>query len=420
MNEYLTANNDDNCNVIKEINDINNNISFFNKKNFSIKSSSIKKEIKKRTNYLRKCFNIDNTIFKEMQLKQNSLIYKELVKNLGKYFFGPTGIVTENYKFLRDYYLEKDSKIGLNNKIITGTLDYFSLLSNYDSYTQRLNSTKKQLLSASNNLAVANSGFDVIVQQAFDRNKFLKKNKNFVEINKKNVKNLYNNYNFSSSSINKNKDSKNIKHKIKFVDDEKYNNENNEFNKNSQSTTQDDKIFFKLIKINKNILKNNINRKNNQIHLKNDLSHKSNSSRETINERYSNEARIKELKQKINYMNSYSNLPNYLSSPLFQRKKSELNIKKINQELNIKERLGRRIKPIVFLNRNSIKDLSFIKNIHIKSKNYRASKKMVTKKNVDDVIFDELKNVSFINSTRLPSLQSITLSKQREHLRSRK
>ena len=175
-----------------------------------------------------------------------------------------------------------------------------------------------------------------------------------------------------------------------------------------------------IIKINKNILKNNINRKNNQIQLKNDLSHKSNSSRETINERYSNEARIKELKQKINYMNSYSNLPNYLSSPLFQRKKSELNIKKINQELNIKERLGRRIKPIVFLNRNSIKDLSFIKNIHIKSKNYRASKKMVTKKNVDDVIFDELKNVSFINSTRLPSLQSITLSKQREHLRSRK
>ena len=119
-------------------------------------------------------------------------------------------------------------------------------------------------------------------------------------------------------------------------------------------------------------------------------------------------------------MNSYSNLPNDLSSPLFQRKKSELNIKKINQELNIKERLGRRIKPIVFLNRNSIKDLSFIKNIHLKSKNYRASKKMVTKKNVDDVIFDELKNVSFINSTRLPSLQSITLSKQREHLRSRK
>ena len=39
MNENLTANNDDNCNVIKEINDINNNISFFNKKNFSIKSS---------------------------------------------------------------------------------------------------------------------------------------------------------------------------------------------------------------------------------------------------------------------------------------------------------------------------------------------------------------------------------------------
>ena len=36
---------------------------------------------------------------------------------MGKYFFGPNGKVTENYKFLKDYYEKREIKIGDNNKI---------------------------------------------------------------------------------------------------------------------------------------------------------------------------------------------------------------------------------------------------------------------------------------------------------------
>ena len=83
--------------------------------------------------------NIKNTVFEEIILEKNSLVYKELVKNMGKYFFGPNGKVTENYKFLRDYYNKKDINVGSNKKINVGILDYFSLISGANSYTQRLN-----------------------------------------------------------------------------------------------------------------------------------------------------------------------------------------------------------------------------------------------------------------------------------------
>ena len=128
-----------------------------------------------------------------MQSKRNSLIYQELVKNMGKYFFGPNGKVTEKYKFLHDYYEEKDLKMGLNSKISAGILDYFSLQTNFDSYTQRINSTKEQLLFSSRNLSVARSGFDIIDQNALSKSKLFNRNKNFVNLNIKNVKNFYRN-----------------------------------------------------------------------------------------------------------------------------------------------------------------------------------------------------------------------------------
>ena len=84
----------------KKIFDINNNISFFNKNNnFEVQFTDIKKEIKKRSNTLKRYFNIKNSIFKEMQSKNNSLIYQELVNNMGNYFFGPYGKVSVKYKF---------------------------------------------------------------------------------------------------------------------------------------------------------------------------------------------------------------------------------------------------------------------------------------------------------------------------------
>ena len=148
-----------------------NNIQDILPKDIMPKYKNIKKEIRKKARDLRKCFNIKNTIFKEMQSKQNSLTYKELLPYLGKYFFGPNGIVTAKYKFLKDYYEELNLKIGLENRIYAGTLDYFFLQSNNNSHSQRLNFTKKKLLSLSTNLAVASSEFDKVNQKAIIKTK---------------------------------------------------------------------------------------------------------------------------------------------------------------------------------------------------------------------------------------------------------
>ena len=86
-------------NTFQNIKAIKKNILFFNKNNFKLNLTNIKKEIRNRSNFIRKCLNIKNTVFEEIILEKNSLVYKELVKNMGKYFFGPNGKVTENYKF---------------------------------------------------------------------------------------------------------------------------------------------------------------------------------------------------------------------------------------------------------------------------------------------------------------------------------
>ena len=144
-------------------------------------------EIRKRRNNMRKYFNIKNTIFKEIQSKQNSLTYRQFVSNLGKYFFGPNGIVTNKNNFLKRYYEDKNLKVGLNKKIYTGNLDYFYHITPKNSYTQRLNISKEKLLNLSGNFAVPNSKIDKIIQKALYVSKLVKKEKNYVKLNIKNA-----------------------------------------------------------------------------------------------------------------------------------------------------------------------------------------------------------------------------------------
>ena len=388
-------------NTNKKIKDINENITFFNKKNFALKLTNIRKEIKKRNSDLRKYFNIKNTIFKDMQLKQNSLIYKEFIKHMGKYYFGPHGKISEKYKFLKDYYEEKDLKMGLNNKICAGTLDYFSLLSNYDSYSQRINSTKEKMLFSSNNLSVARSGFDMINQNAMNHNKLFNKNKNFVKINKKNIKNYYNNNSKKHMNSRNNivrKIVKKVKINIGEID---------QLNKLN--------IDIKSVKSNDSTLINEINTKTQRT---NDLSYKSVSPKKTILEKYSNESIIKELKRKLNYINNYP-LSNSHNKINFCEKNKNI---KLLKEFDIKNNLSQKIKPILFLNRNSIMDLSFIKKNQIKSKNERNAKRLIMKRNMSEM-YDALYNESDLtksNQSELPTLQSITLSKRKEKLKNKK
>ena len=397
MKIYLKMENKENIN--KKIFDINNNISFFNKnKNFEVQFIDIKKEIKKRSNTLKRYFNIKNSIFKEMQSKYNSLIYQELVNNMGNYFFGPYGKVTEKYKFLRDYYINQDMKMGFNSKILAGTLDYYSLLSDYDSYTQRINSTKEQLLFSSRNLAVAKSGFDIIDQSALSNNKLFNKRKNFVDLNIKSIKNLYTNFNSNKSTdtLGKNEKKKQIK-KIRI-----------KINPEIKNDTMDNNQNLKYNQFNNSILK-----KNNIETLESLSMHKS--PQKTILERYSNDLKIKELKQKLKYMYSYND------SQSSSSKKSSNEISKINilKKRNVENYLKRKIKPIIFLNRYSVMNLSDLKKNGIKSNNERNAKKLIKKKNLSDILFDK-SDLTYLSNTKLPSLESLTLSKRKEELKNKR
>ena len=397
MKIYLKMENKENIN--KKIFDINNNISFFNKnKNFEVQFTDIKKEIKKRSNTLKRYFNIKNSIFKEMQSKYNSLIYQELVNNMGNYFFGPYGKVTEKYKFLRDYYINQDMKMGFNSKILAGTLDYYSLLSDYDSYTQRINSTKEQLLFSSRNLAVAKSGFDIIDQSALSNNKLFNKRKNFVDLNIKSIKNLYTNFNSNKSTdtLGKNEKKKQIK-KIRI-----------KINPEIKNDTMDNNQNLKYNQFNNSILK-----KNNIETLESLSMHKS--PQKTILERYSNDLKIKELKQKLKYMYSYND------SQSSSSKKSSNEISKINilKKRNVENYLKRKIKPIIFLNRYSVMNLSDLKKNGIKSNNERNARKLIRKKNLSDILFDK-SDLTYLSNTKLPSLESLTLSKRKEELKNKR
>ena len=381
------------ANTIHHNKEIKNNILFFNNKNFPFKFTNIKKEIKKRSNCIRKYFNIRNTVFEEMKSKKNSMVYNDLVKNMGKYFFGPNGKVTENYKFLKDYYEKREIKIGDNNKINAGILDYFSLLPKTDSYTQRLNSTKEQILLSSRNLSVAKSKFDFVEQKAMRLNRLFNKNKNFVTLNIKNVKNFY--INDSSSTVEIGRNKKLIK-KIK--------NNFNEHNKTNIHNIINKNFHLKMRKFKSYLIDN----EKNQI---NESSYKDTSHKNTIIERYSNETIIKELKHKLNNMEPYNFFP--LTSSHNKINMDETKRKgKIFPEINIKENLSQRIKPIVFLNRNSVIDLSFIRN-NIRSKNDRNARGIIRKKKLEKMMFDK----SDFSFSKLPNLQSITLSKKKEQLK---
>ena len=383
--------------INKKIFDINNNISFFNKNNFVVKFTNIKKEIKKRSNTLKRYFNIKNTIFKEMQSKKNSLIYQELIKYMGKYFFGPNGKVTEKYKLLRDYYEDKEMNIGFNSKIIAGTLDYYSLLSDYDSYSQRINSTKEQLLFSSRNLAVAKSGFDIVDQSALSNNKLFNKKKNFVNLNIRNIKNLYN----SNSSINQSNDTfRNNEGKNKPLKKLKI-----KINSEIKNEKMNDNENLNLYKLNDDILKKN------NAELSVSLSIPK-SPKKTILERYSNDLKIKKLKQKLKYFNSYND----------SQSSSSYNLKEINKTVNIlrkrnlENNIRKRIKPIIFLNRNSVMDLSFLKKTEIKSKNERNAKILIRKSNINNILFEK-SDLTSLSNIKLPSLENITLSKRKEKLK---
>ena len=453
-----------------------NNITLLSKRDIMPKYTNIKKEIKKRTNDLRKCFNIKNTIFKEMQSKENSLTYKELKTLLGKYFFGPNGIVTEKYKFLRDYYEEKNMKIGLDNRIYAGTLDYFFLLSQYNSYSQKLNFTKEKLLSLSNHLAIASSAFDKINQKAINKTNYIKRYKNFIYLNKKNAysadKNTIKN---SDVDTNNNKQKSSIKTKYYSKDNTSYinstNNTNNlhiqtnnnylkninnisyifdtkskthidlynKFNKHNGRTNnliKKRKIFF-LKRNNKNN-NNNTEFKNNNYQLSynpiditpetslSNSQQRNSFFNNSLTHRYSNKSNINILKQKLKNNNPQNNIINFSSSfPKIKKdyiaKDQNKGEKKIIESYsgffpnNIKVTLEEKITPILIMNQTSYKNLSDIKYHQLNSKNEKEIKKIIKTKTIMSILRDK-EYYDKINNIRTPNLNNIELPNKIKNL----
>ena len=136
------------------------------------------------------------------------------------------------------------------------------------------------------------------------------------------------------------------------------------------------------------------------------------SPKKTILERYSNDLKIKKLKQKLKYFNSYNDSQSSLSYNLKEINKTVNILRKRNLENDIRKR----IKPIIFLNRNSVMDLSFLKKTEIKSKNERNAKILIRKGNINNILFEK-SDLTSLSNIKLPSLENITLSKRKEKLK---
>ena len=110
-----------------------------------------------------------------------------------------------------------------------------------------------------------------------------------------------------------------------------------------------------------------------------------------------------------------------LNSQSSSSKKSSNEISKINilKKRNVENYLKRKIKPIIFLNRYSVMNLSDLKKNGIKSNNERNAKKLIRKKNLSDILFDK-SDLTYLSNTKLPSLESLTLSKRKEELKNKR
>ena len=203
---------------------------------------NIKKEMFKMKSEINSLYNIKHSIFKQMKSRYNSIIYQNFVKGLGKYFFGPYGIVTKRYKFLKEFYTYKSY---LNTRIYAGQLEYYNLpIKQFNQVTARENEVKKRRLSLSTNFAVVFDKNDIISAKAETSKRLVKYKKNFVDINRS--KYLTNNNN----NIN-----------LQQIDEETDKNKNNDNKKNNAKIKLKKNIQL-LLNTNKLIIKKDDNNKN--------------------------------------------------------------------------------------------------------------------------------------------------------------
>ena len=175
MNGFYTErnylNNDDYSNIFstKRINQnsvfrnflIDENIDDSRKKFFAPKKkeilpyySNIKEKIENGRKDIRANFNIEKTLFRDIQ-KMDLVIYSQFAKKISEYFFGPTGLITENNINLKKYHSQrqKKKKAELDNKIYAGNWLFLDENPNYVRYIARLKNNRKQILNIGGNFS---------------------------------------------------------------------------------------------------------------------------------------------------------------------------------------------------------------------------------------------------------------------------
>ena len=128
---------------------------FVNKKKEILPSyTNIKERIEEGRKDIKSKFNIESTLFREIQLK-DLVSYSNFAKKISQYFFGPNGIITKRNINLKKFHKsrEKKQKENFNTKIYAGTWLYLDENPKYTRFLARLKSNRKKILNIGGNFS---------------------------------------------------------------------------------------------------------------------------------------------------------------------------------------------------------------------------------------------------------------------------
>ena len=128
---------------------------FVNKKKEILPSyTNIKERIEEGRKDIKSKFNIESTLFREIQLK-DLVSYSNIAKKISQYFFGPNGIITKRNINLKKFHKsrEKKQKENFNTKIYAGTWLYLDENPKYTRFLARLKNNRKKILNIGGNFS---------------------------------------------------------------------------------------------------------------------------------------------------------------------------------------------------------------------------------------------------------------------------
>ena len=113
---------------------------------------NLKEKIETGRSQIKSYFNIKDSIFKEIQVK-DLISYSKFAKNIADFFFGPLGFITKKEQVLKNYHKQKQKEKKLNTKIYAGRWLYLDENPKYTRFLARLKNNRKQILNLGGNFA---------------------------------------------------------------------------------------------------------------------------------------------------------------------------------------------------------------------------------------------------------------------------